>query len=58
MTPFVLSQHEKDSNAFRELRETEVASVSGGLMMACPGGKEETTTVTTDGAKQDGCDEE
>lgn len=54
MTPFALKQYDKDFKQFRDLREDEIASVGGAY--ACPGGKETTTTVTTSGSKDDGCD--
>ncbi|GAB3039358.1 hypothetical protein GCM10027285_24530 [Oleiagrimonas citrea] len=55
MKPFVLTQHEKDFAAIRELRDAELGHVSGGLLKAK---QLNTITVTpnSDGG-DDGSDE-
>lgn len=63
MKPFVIEQHEKDRDSIRELRETELAQVSGGGIgdgywdSQGPITKLNTTTVTPRGSKDDGADE-
>ena len=62
MKPFVLRQHEKDRAALRVLQDAELELINGGMMAKCPSPddipKESTTTVTPDGSKDDGCDED
>jgi hypothetical protein len=58
MRPFVLKQHDRESDRVRQLRAEELDQVAGGLH--CPRGMAETITVGSgdagSGWQSDGCD--
>jgi hypothetical protein len=57
MKPFLLTKHERDFPAIRELSVAEQQMVGGGCNSPDPTiGKSETVTVTAGGSSNDGCD--